>query len=131
MKIFIILLILVIPTLVFSQISLEIKLLSPSLGYCEQYQGILEIPTNEIEWQVNAIGPDRENATYRLQIHMANHRSCGVVFNKRDVSWQAINGETFKYRGMAGCYYIGVKAELNDKVYDKRLYIHCKVLLIL
>ena len=126
MKSILIILLSIAPTLAWT-ITPKVILLSPQLDYCKQYQNILEIPTNIIEWRLDATGEGKERATYFTQVHMTNHRSCGVVFNKADMSWDDIQTLVFRHEDLAGCYYIKNEIHLDGKVYEDRLYIHCKV----
>jgi len=96
MKSILIILLSIAPTLAWT-ITPKVILLSPQLDYCKQYQNILEIPTNIIEWRLDATGEGKERATYFTQVHMTNHRSCGVVFNKADMSWDDIQTRRWSF----------------------------------
>jgi len=86
------------------------------------------IYTNIVEWRLDeTYGSGKEQATYSTEIHMARHRSCAITVKYDNLSWSDIKGRIFRWKGIAGTYYISISAFYNGQESETRTYVHCQV----
>ena len=105
-------------------ITLISKIESGSNTYDDPYV----IYTDTVAWRIDETdGPGKENATYMTDIHLARHRSCSQTIIFENLSWSNIVGRTFKWRAMAGIYYIKLSITHNGEEKFIRTFVQCKV----
>lgn len=116
-----------------SSVSAQITVLSNTVEGQGTYDDPFVINNNYVEWKVDIDGDNKENALYRIDVHMDYIRSCATKSSWRDLTFQDIQERDGKFNyttDMAGWYYLRIdvnEGEGYEELRDVRTRIFFRI----